>query len=106
MARFCAWDMQRLLESELLDHLPPEDPGAIRSRKDLRRVNEWMGHPRIIARELRKRSPRRILELGAGDGNFMLRVAHLSALRGVEISLLDRQAAFAPGLREGFESCD
>jgi 2-polyprenyl-3-methyl-5-hydroxy-6-metoxy-1,4-benzoquinol methylase len=61
----------RLVEPELLDHLPPDDPTARRSRKDLRRVNFLMGNERWILRTL-KRLPAaaagRICEVGAGDG--------------------------------------
>src|SRR5436190_16442240 len=45
--------MQRHVEPELLDELPANDPRALRSRKDLERVNAWMGHSRIMARQLR-----------------------------------------------------
>jgi len=31
--------MKRLLVPEILDHLPPDDPRAQRSRRDLARIN-------------------------------------------------------------------
>jgi hypothetical protein len=34
--------MKREIERELLDELPADDPRAIRSRRDLRRVHRWM----------------------------------------------------------------
>ena len=68
--------MARALEPEWLDTLPPDDPRAVRSRADLRRVNALMGNARIVADLLRgaPRPLRRVAELGAGDGTFALRV--------------------------------
>lgn len=69
--------MKRLVQPELLDTLPPDDPRAIHSRRDLRRVNWWMGNPGIMARALldcSQQLPKQITELGAGDGNFLLQV--------------------------------
>ena len=71
--------MKRLVQPELLDSLPPEDPRARGSRHDLQRINWWMGHHGILARTLRQRLPAqppgRLLEIGAGDGEFFLRLA-------------------------------
>ena len=44
----------RLLVPEILDGLPPEDPEARRSRRDLRRINFLMGNERWIARQVRE----------------------------------------------------
>src|SRR5688572_32059447 len=63
----------RSLEPEWLDHLPPDDPRAVRSRADLRRVNAVMGNARIIARHLGQAS--RVADLGGGDGSLMRAVA-------------------------------
>ena len=46
--------MNRIVEPELLDTLSPADPRAIRSRRDLRRVNAWMRNPVIMADALEK----------------------------------------------------
>jgi hypothetical protein len=71
--------MKRIVQPELLDTLPPDDPRAIRSRRDLRRVNGWMRNHAVMADALQNaltsRAPGQITELGAGDGNFLLRVA-------------------------------
>ena len=71
--------MKRIVHPELLDTLPPDDPRAARSRRDLRRLNGWMRHHAIMADTLRKywngSAPAQITELGAGDGNFLFRVA-------------------------------
>src|SRR5665213_1028567 len=47
--------MKRIVEPELLDALPPDDPSAIRSRQDLRRVNAWMRNHELRARALKKK---------------------------------------------------
>jgi SAM-dependent methyltransferase len=46
--------LQRVVEAEWLDSLPPHDPRAQRSRADLRRVNFLMGNAGHIARALRR----------------------------------------------------
>ncbi|HEV2612739.1 MAG TPA: methyltransferase domain-containing protein [Noviherbaspirillum sp.] len=96
----------RRLENETLDHLAEDDPRAIRSRADLRRINRIMGSAGIIAEALARypKPPVRIIELGAGDGSLMLRLAkRLShAWPGVELTLLDRQHLVSDSTREGF----
>ena len=64
--------MQRFLEPELLDHLSPSDPAAIRSRSELRLINGIMGNNRWIVRRLKAliKPGWRVLELGAGDGGL------------------------------------
>lgn len=102
--------MKRILEPEWLDELPPDDPDAVRSRRDLRRVNAWMRHHDIMAVALQNHlngsNPEQIIELGAGDGNFLLQVAHrLSAQRpNVNVTLLDRQKIVTPGTVASFSS--
>jgi hypothetical protein len=91
----------RQILPEWLDELPADDPRAIRSRRDLVRVNAWMLQPFIMARMLRLHSavaPRTILDLGGGDGKFMLRVALMLApgWRDVTVILLDRQGIASP----------
>ena len=91
--------MRRVIQPELLDHLPPSTPWAIRSRADLRRLNAIMGHARILAEAfsrhldletVRARSLR-ICELGAGDGSLLLKLARECAALGVtaEAELID-----------------
>jgi hypothetical protein len=86
----------RLLETELLDVLPAEDPAAVRSRRDLKLLNAVMLHPGIMAGQMRRYavgSPKRIIELGAGDGNFMLRLGRRLRRHwpDVAIVLVDQQ---------------
>src|SRR6266536_4286482 len=67
--------VNRRVEPELLDSLPADDPGAVGSRRDLQRLNAWMGHGQLMARALRSAlddaAPQQLVELGAGDGEFM-----------------------------------
>lgn len=88
-------EMARRVESEWLDHLPAADPRALRSRRDLRRVNAMMANAGIVRRELTRALPdgiARMAEIGAGDGAFAA-----AAVRGVpaaapaELVLVDRQ---------------
>lgn len=101
--------MPRCVEPEWLDELPPEDPCAIRSRRDLQRVNRWMQQMSIMQRALTgccgQRAPRALLELGAGDGTFMLRLARRFAphWKNVKVILLDRQNIVSSETREGFK---
>jgi hypothetical protein len=86
--------MNRIVEPELLDELPPTDPRAIRSRRDLRRVNAWMRNHAIMAKVLMEKfsdTPKQITELGAGDGHFLLRVAEKLSRPSTNVLLLDRQ---------------
>jgi hypothetical protein len=87
--------MKRIVRPELLDTLPPDDPRAARSRGDLRRLNAWMRNHAIMAHALEQNwngpVPGQITELGAGDGNFLLRVAEAISpcWSGVNATLLD-----------------
>ena len=99
----------RRLETELLDVLPADDPAAVRSRRDLRRLNEVMLHPAIMARRMLRHSvdaPRRIIELGAGDGSLMLRLSRRLARHwsGVAIILVDRQDIVTHETRQAISS--
>jgi len=44
----------RTVVAELLDELPPDDPQARRSRRDLRRVHRAMGSATLLGRALRQ----------------------------------------------------
>jgi SAM-dependent methyltransferase len=87
----------RAVEPELLDTLPPNDPRAIRSRRDLQWINAWMGNARHLGRAIDRLSsqPRRVLELGSGDGTLMLKIAPRLP-RATELWLLDMQPVVAP----------
>jgi hypothetical protein len=93
--------LPRTVAAEALDELPPDDPAAQRSRRDLLRVHRAMGTRAITVRgwqalvsAQRAGEPLKVLEIGAGDGTLLLGVAR--ALRPawpqVDLTLLDRQA--------------
>jgi len=98
----------RRLEAELLDHLPADDPRAVRSRRDLKRVNAWMRNANCLAGLLRShagaRTPRTILDIGSGDGALMLEVARRLApqWRDVTVILLDQQSIVSDATRKNF----
>jgi 2-polyprenyl-3-methyl-5-hydroxy-6-metoxy-1,4-benzoquinol methylase len=97
----------RLVQPEILDRLAEKDPRAIAARRDLVLVNRLMFQQAIMARLLGDHvasPPRRILEIGAGDGAFMLGVARRLAPRwpGVELTLLDRADLVTPERRAAF----
>ena len=115
--------MARVVVAEALDNLAPDDPAAIRSRGDLRRVHLAMGTRAIVAKALRGMpigardgAPLRVLELGAGDGSLMLGVARSLAQSAaqsapssqppawprVELTLLDRQRLVEPATLAGY----
>ncbi len=102
--------LERVVEPELLDELPPQDRRALRSRLDLQRLNMLMKHPRIMARALSQnlngvQSPR-IAEIGAGDGDFLLSVSRKLWRKWTvgEATLVDRLNAFDPKIRAGFKN--
>lgn len=68
--------MQRLLEPEILDSLPPDHPDALHNRRDLRITNLIAGNFRWFARTLPTHvSPEeKVLELGAGTGELGLQL--------------------------------
>ncbi|HXJ03235.1 MAG TPA: class I SAM-dependent methyltransferase [Micropepsaceae bacterium] len=99
--------LSRSFEPEWLDELPPEDSRAIRSRRDLKRINAWMLQTGIMVGLLAKHRtepPKRIFELGSGDGLFMLSIARRMAKRwpGVRVLLVDRQNIVSDTTREKF----
>jgi hypothetical protein len=89
--------LPRRIEPEWLDQLPPDDPRAIRARRDLRRINAWMRNSHTMTAALMRhrgcQQPRTIVDLGSGDGQFMLQVARRLAPHwpNVTIILQDRQ---------------
>jgi hypothetical protein len=85
---------ERVLTPEILDFLPPDDPRAIGSRRDLLRINAVMRQGAIMAGLLRNfPAPKLLVDLGGGDGRFMLGVAKRLAQRwqGVTVVIADRQ---------------
>ncbi|MEO7252495.1 MAG: hypothetical protein ABIW30_07805 [Arenimonas sp.] len=88
--------MPRRVQAELLDELPGDDPRAVRSRRDLQRINSLIGSTAILLRALDDNAgmpPTQLVELGSGDGRLLLQVARArcKAWPGVQVSLVDRQ---------------
>jgi hypothetical protein len=100
--------LARRVEPEWLDELPQADPRAVWSRRDLKRINGWMLQARIMTRLLVAafdgRTPRNLIELGAGDGTFMLALAKRLGprWRNVKVTLVDRQNIVTERTRRGF----
>jgi hypothetical protein len=97
---------RRSVRPEILDELSPDDARAIQSRRDLRKINTFMGHPAFIARSLRAAPmPRVLVELGAGDGTVLLNVAKRlgrppSRVRAI---LIDRRPSLTDATKAAFE---
>ena len=69
--------IDRVIRSEILDHLPSDDARALRARRDLRTINALMGNLRWIRKTVGwlmnkpgVPSTLRLVELGAGDGRL------------------------------------
>lgn len=89
--------LPRVVRPEWLDDLAPDDPRARHSRNDLRRINRITGALRSLRRALDPllcgREAMRVVELGAGDGSLMARLARHRARHWprLQVCLLDRQ---------------
>jgi SAM-dependent methyltransferase len=101
--------LPRSVAPELLDDLDPADTRAKRSRRDLRRVHRAMRSVHILHRVLRRLKlqplPRSVIELGAGDGTLLLRLAQSlrGSWTGVKLTVLDRHDLIAGDTRAGYE---
>lgn len=76
-----------MVEPEILDDLPMDDPEAVASRVDLRRINFLMGNERWIRRQmplLRDRTRKGIVEWGAGTGDLLQALARFGPVTGVD----------------------
>jgi len=105
--------MRRIVEPELLDELPPAEAQAVGSRADLRRLNAIMGHAGIITRAFQfcfraggENRRLRVVELGAGDGTLILRLARNWAALGItaSVTLVDRQTLLSSETRQAIEA--
>jgi hypothetical protein len=97
--------MGRIVTSEFLDVLPPDDPRAQRSRRDLMLINAVMCQSRIMAQALSAfPAPKLIADVGGGDGRFMLRLAKRLARcwTGVTVMIADRRAIVSVETRACF----
>jgi hypothetical protein len=98
-------NMQRCVEPEWLDQLAADDPQAAGSRRDLRRLNAWMGHAGLASCALRSVArnapPSRLVELGGGDGTFLLGLSRRLAGQWprMHATIVDRQVLVRPETR-------
>jgi len=103
---------ERRVLPEALDDLAADDPRGQRSRRDLRRVHRAMRSVSILLRAVAKLrfavQPTRVLELGAGDGTLLLRLAQALRPRwnGVDVTLLDRHDLVSDDTRAEFRKLD
>lgn len=90
--------MQRTLQPELLDSLPPDHPDALQNRRDLRLTNLVIGNYRWLKRCVPPllREPETLLEIGAGTGELGIRLAQAGA-RVAGLDLWPRPAAWPAG---------
>lgn len=99
---------QRVVEPEWLDTLAADDPRAIRSRGDLRRINRLMAAQTLLAPSLDallEGAPEPcLIELGAGDGTLALRLARRLSGRWPKATmrLLDLQPTVSDATLAGF----
>jgi hypothetical protein len=97
--------MRRTIQPEILDDLSPDDPRAIQSRRDLRKINTFMGHLGMVVRALGglPSPPRLLVELGAGDGTFLLKIARrLGPQVRMRAILVDRRPSLSAATHAGF----
>lgn len=96
----------RSVQPEILDALPADDPRAIHSRRDLKKLNALMRHAPFIASAMRAAPgmPRVVVELGAGDGSLLLSVAGRLGppASRVRAFLVDRRPSMSEQARAGF----
>jgi hypothetical protein len=88
----------RLLTPELLDSLPPDDPAAQASRRDLRRLHPLLGQIGLwtdwLLENFPVRPPAALADLGAGDGSLLGTVllrAYPQGGHGARLFFIDRQ---------------
>jgi hypothetical protein len=98
---------RRYIQPEILDELSVDDPRAIQSRRDLQKVNAFMGHTGTVLRAIRAAGapPRVVVELGTGDATFLLRIARrLKTDRRIRALLVDRRPSISAATRSGFSA--
>jgi len=88
----------RRMAAEILDSLPPSDPRARASRRDLQRLHSILGQEKLWLHWLRRKYPARppssLVDLGAGDGHLLTRILPLafpSGGGGSRLFLVDTQ---------------
>ena len=86
-------ESQRVITPEILDSLDPSDPRAIRSRRDLRHIDAFLGNTRWVVRQLLPphAAGTGIVEIGAGSGDLCAKLqAALPATTITGLDLIER----------------
>lgn len=81
--------LPRHVEPEWLDSLDPDDPRAVRARRDLRLINFLMGNEGWILRQVAARlktAEKGIVELGSGEGHLLRRLARSGPATGCDLA--------------------
>ncbi|HTI71348.1 MAG TPA: hypothetical protein VMF06_15360 [Candidatus Limnocylindria bacterium] len=104
--------MLRVVKPERLDELPPNDPLAVGSRTDIRRLNSILGSANVLALALRQHLPNTIgssrplrwVDLGGGDGTLLLQMARQLAPLGftAHATIVDRHSLISGETRHAF----
>jgi hypothetical protein len=95
-------ELNRVIIPEILDSLNPSDPRAIRSRRDLRWIDLYLGNSRWIVRRLKTQlpPPAQIIEIGAGEGDLCRKVqASLSSSTVTGLDLIQRPTNLPASIR-------
>ena len=81
----------RVIQPELLDLLPQDDPDAMRARDEMLQIHGIMGNHRWIERTVRRHRENgwRITELGAGDGALSMRLLASGCCTGQALHAFD-----------------
>ena len=90
--------LPRTVTPEILDTLDAGHPDALRSRRDLRRLDGFLGGSRWISRAVldhKRESDAGVIELGAGDGRLCgLLAAGIEGVTGLDLG--ERPAGLNP----------
>ena len=77
----------------------------MRSRRDLRRINRVMGQAGLMAAALKTLpQPKLLIDLGSGDGRFLLQVARRLEWIGVRALIADRQDIVSDKTKAAFRA--
>ena len=99
--------MKRLIQSEILDHLSPDDPRVFHARKDLRLINGLMNHARMlrssILPQLNMGHSLRIVEIGSGDGALAYKIFKKlgEAPAGSRFDFVDKAGSLSRQVKQG-----
>lgn len=81
--------LPRHVEPEWLDSLDPDDPRAVRARRDLRLINFLMGNEGWLLRQVAARKETAgegIVELGSGEGHLLRRLGRSGPATGCDLA--------------------